>query len=229
MSSEIRIERFENVEAISSVAGQQLMDMIAAGCREEERYLPGNAIALEWACRDLQRDLFSGTGAWWVAWCASCPIGLIRLGVAGGETLDEGVLTGLYVEQGWRHQGVGRQLVEVALLAAHAQGWRRVFVHVAEKNPAVSFYSRLGLFRIVDSTLPGYMKLEWSSEDDSSNGEEDCSVSNRKSIPFMLRAAAVGLGLGGVVLGMVSPERVERIALVLGIGLVCLAISTLND
>ncbi len=48
-------------------------------------------------------------------------------------------------------------------------------------------------------------------------------------ISFVLKAVAVAMGVGSIVLSVLQTGKVEQICLLLGIGLGCLAISTLND
>jgi GNAT superfamily N-acetyltransferase len=198
--------------------------MIAAGCSEETRYAHANEALLALGCSDLQADLMSGGDGWWVAWAGATPVGLVHLAAAGREAPTTGVIAGLYVVPSYRDRGVGRRLVEKAFLGARTRGWSQVYIYVAKKNPALGFYTRLGLVRALEAGLPGYVRLICPT-----TGREVRSVWDRKLIPFMLKAIAVALGLGSVVLGILKPERVERIAFSLGIGLVCLAISTLND
>lgn len=184
------IKRLDTPLPPESSAAQQLVGMIIAGCHEEQNYVPSSAPILEHACRDLQRELLAAQGVWWVAWHGETPVGLVRLGPASGDRHDEGFLTSLYVDEGYRLQGVGRQLVEAALDGAADHGWRRVFVFVAEKNPARAFYTRLGLFRVVDSSLPGYIKLRWSPK-----GARNRASTFRISAILLLSLGLLGLAL----------------------------------
>jgi ribosomal protein S18 acetylase RimI-like enzyme len=211
------IKRLAGALSPEAPAAQQLIDMIAAGCHEEQGYVPGSTSILEYACRDLQKDLLAAEGAWWIAWDEGTPVGLVRLGPTSGDQPNEGLLTSLYVAQSHRCQGIGRRLVETALAAAEKQGSGSVFAFVAEKNPARAFYTRLDLFRVVDSSLPGYLKLQWSTT-------RKRSVSHRKTIVSALRTTAMGLGLVAALLGLMSPEETGYLKLLLGFGLVTLAL-----
>lgn len=140
-----------------SSATQRLLEMISAGCREEQRYAAEAAFILECSRRDLQEDLLAGEGRWWVAWDNDIPVGLVRLGPTGGNRSDERLLGSLYVAETYRLQGIGRRLVETVLDAAKDEGFRHVFLFVAEGSPARRFYARLNLFRVVESPIPGYV------------------------------------------------------------------------
>lgn len=214
----------EAAAARPSALMKQLVAMLVAGCREEQQYAGSNAALLELGCADLRESLVSGRGGWLVAWLGPRPVGLVHLAVAGSDTPGTGVIAALYVLPQYRKRGVGRQLVEEAVAWARARGWDRVFIYVAKESPAVGFYARLGLGEGAEVGLPGYIRFVWPTTTKGVGAMKD-----KKLVPFMLKAVAVALGLGSVVLGMLKPERVERIAFLLGIGLVSLAISTLND
>jgi len=58
-------------------------------------------------------------------------------------------------------------------------------------------------------------------------------MSDKKTGPlrvsFVLKAVAVAMGITSVVISVLKNGPIEQIGLLLGIGLACLAISSLND
>ena len=121
------------------------------------------------------------------------PVGLVRVGPTGGNRPNERLVSSLYVAETHRLQGIGRRLVETALAAAKAEGCRDVYLFVAENSPARAFYAKLNLFRTVESPIPGYIKLQWSTT------KTQGTLENNKT--SMSRTAIVGLGLALAALG----------------------------
>lgn len=87
-----------------------------------------------------------------MATAGSAVVGLVS-GISG-EAAGEAELISMWVDPGWRRQGVGRQLVEAVLSWAIKEGFGRVRLWVAEGNAgAERFYSSLG-FRATGERQP---------------------------------------------------------------------------
>ncbi len=70
--------------------------------------------------------------------------GLVGAVLAGNDG-RRGFLNHLAVAQGWRHRGVGRELVKRSLAALAAQGMRKCHIFVLAANQeGKSFWRRLG-------------------------------------------------------------------------------------
>ena len=187
------IRQLRGPQSPESATTQRLLEMISAGCREEQKYAAEAAFILECSRQDLQEDLLAGGGRWWIAWDNDTPVGLVRVGPTGGNRPNERLVSSLYVAETHRLQGIGRRLVETALAAAKAEGCRDVYLFVAENSPARAFYAKLNLFRTVESPIPGYIKLQWSTT------KTQGTLENNKT--SMSRTAIVGLGLALAALG----------------------------
>jgi hypothetical protein len=131
---------------------------------------------------------------------------------------------------------VGSSLTLAAIEAAKAKGLRSVNIYVAAASPARLLYAQLGLGKSAATEHADFLRFEWRLDTDHQiDGLADNArkgvmlVRDKKWMPFMLKAVAVAMGVAVVVLSILQPIHVERVGLLLGIGLASLAISTLND
>lgn len=78
------------------------------------------------------------------------------IGLAALEVYDSGVLLrSVAVEEGWRGQGLGRQIADAALTLARARGCRAAYLLT---TTAAGFFSRLGFSPIEPDEVPADVK-----------------------------------------------------------------------
>lgn len=208
----------------------QLVAFLSDGCVEEQQYVGDSATLVEIGCHDLQADLLSGATGWFVAWYRQAPIGLVKLTNAGSRDPDTGVIAGLYVAPAWRRYGVGRMLVQTVIAEARMCRLRQVFLYVASQSPALRFYQRIGLNDITLTENPAYVRLEYVLQGHASQRSENGTrrVQAKKRAPYIVGAIVMAVGIVGAIFSMLPLQQVAIVVLVLGVGLVSLAISTLN-
>jgi ribosomal protein S18 acetylase RimI-like enzyme len=79
-----------------------------------------------------------------VAEAASRIVGFCTVGRPRTPGLADGEIETLYVEDDWREQGLGRQLLHSGAARLAESGCRSLFLWVLRDNPSRWFYERLG-------------------------------------------------------------------------------------
>ncbi len=146
------VDRFEEIDRTETIThvwylrdGQMVL--------EEERWdmkgwprddLPG--------IREHLRACMEGGGASWGAFDVDRLVGIAALdGRRYGERGDVLDLYFLHVSNGYRHQGIGRALLELAKARARELGAKRLFVSGLPSINTIRFYRAVGFDRVQDA------------------------------------------------------------------------------
>ena len=92
----------------------------------------------------IDQVYLAGRGGFWIAWLDALPVG--HIGAEDrGQYLE---LRRMYVRQGYRRRGIGRQLVQALIDHCSAEGVPAVELWTAPDGPGRLLYETLGFFRI---------------------------------------------------------------------------------
>lgn len=109
----------------------------------------------EWDLHHMDAVYLSGAGGFWLAWQTETPLGYV-----GAQDIGEAIeLRRMYVQSGYRRQGIGSALVRQ--LIAHSQHQEQVHsieLWTQANGPGQQLYQTLG-FRVVSASGQEYQDV----------------------------------------------------------------------
>ena len=124
--------------------------MIPADAPAVCRILAQSLEAAQWSPADMAQDATAANGSVTKVFVADEQVANEVVGMIVVRTIAaESEVLNMAVSPPWRRRGVGRSLLEAALLGAQSAGARRAFLEVRESNlGARAFYSGVGFTQI---------------------------------------------------------------------------------
>jgi GNAT superfamily N-acetyltransferase len=106
---------------------------------------PGKRMDRKSAERDVLRHIERYPGTIMIAWSATRPVGFIRFRPKTGEFGKYGYVNIIFVEQGFRHKGVGALLLREAENWFHSKGIRSIQATITNSNRlSLDFFKKEG-------------------------------------------------------------------------------------